>query len=238
MIADCELKSGHVLAGGAAMKMAQHLQPADEELRQSVQAIFGPESRLPVTARKDYSFQGTSDNAPAARRTAWNQALAGAATGKLGDAARAFEQLANDDANDAPAWYNLALARAWLGENKAALDALERYLAVENDEARATDAAALAEILHWGRGMESQSDYVEDSVVYQVLDPQALSPVLEEWQNARRIVGAQVDEEQGILTGLLLENTGGIVTRRGGPADATAGQLFHVDGAGHSVLAR
>src|SRR5207248_10597141 len=123
----------------AAMRICLHAQP-DEELRKGFDEMFGDQSRLPAAARREYSFQGSPARAPAGRRAAWEQALAGAATGRLTDAVRAFEQLTQSGAEDGPAWYNLGLARAWLGDNRAALEALDRYVALEPDEARAADA--------------------------------------------------------------------------------------------------
>ena len=52
-------------------------------------------------------------------------------------AVRSPGTLTKGDENDPPAWFNLGLTRAWLGDNKAALAALDRYLALENDEGRA-----------------------------------------------------------------------------------------------------
>jgi tetratricopeptide (TPR) repeat protein len=208
MIGECELKLGHVVAARAALRQAVHHEPGNESLRQAVDETFGEKSHLPLAARRDYSFQSpaTPPAASAAdRRRVWDQALAGAAQGKLSAAARAFEQLTTEDAEDAAAWYNLGLVRSWLGHNAGALQALDRYVSLESDEARAADAWALGEALRFGHGMEEQADYVEHAAVCQILGPQEVFPLLQDWDRKHRLIGVQVRKEEGILTGLILE---------------------------------
>ena len=64
------------------------------------------------------------------------------------------------DEQDTAAWYNLGLARAWIGENATAIEALDRFVALETDESAAAEAWTLAEVLRCGHGMEEQADYV------------------------------------------------------------------------------
>src|SRR5205085_1439533 len=146
-IGECELKLSRLAAARAAFKKALHYEPGNDGLRQAFDETFGDQSRLPLAAHREYTFQSPPASAPAGRREAWNRALAGAEQAKLTDAARAFEQLTAEDAGDAAAWYNLGLVRAWLGDNVHALEALDRYVALEPDEARAADAWALGEVL-------------------------------------------------------------------------------------------
>src|SRR5205823_4660412 len=101
------------------LEQVVHLQPAAEEARQTFDALFGPESRLPASARKKYELR----KAAPPRRDAWNRALGGTAP-RLGELARGFEALTRQDPADAPAWFNLGLACAWLGDNRPALAAL------------------------------------------------------------------------------------------------------------------
>ena len=61
----------------------------------------------------------------------------------------------------AAAWYNLGLTRAWLGDNPAALEALQRYLELDPSDEQAASAGALMEVLRFGVGMAEQSDYQE-----------------------------------------------------------------------------
>jgi tetratricopeptide (TPR) repeat protein len=205
LIADCELRLNRPVAARAALKIALRYQPGNEQLRQDFETAVGDKSPLPAVARRDYTFQSPPAMAPAERRTAWDAALAGAATAKLTAAARAFEQLATQDPDDAAAWYNLGLVRSWLGDNAGSLEALDRYVALEADEARAAAAWALAEVLRLGQGMEDQADYVEHSVLFQLRDPERVISFLQEWERRRRLVGVRIQQDQGLVTGLVLE---------------------------------
>jgi tetratricopeptide (TPR) repeat protein len=209
-IADCELKLNRPVAARAAVELAVRHDPQSPELRQGMDSVFGEGSRFPPAARRAYSYLGAPAEAPAERRAAWQKALGGATTGKLGDAARAFEQLTAEDANDAPAWYNLGLTRAWLGDNHRALEALDRYVNLETDDKRAAAAWTLGEVLRCGRGMENETDYLEHSVTIPLRDLQAVLRQLGEWEQQRRLIGAQIRQEEGILTGQILQQVQGL----------------------------
>jgi tetratricopeptide (TPR) repeat protein len=207
LIADSELKLNRPVAARAALQMCMRLRPS-EEVRQGLDELFGPQSRLPEAAKRQYTFQSPPANVPSERRAAWDRALAGAGTGKLADAASAFAQLTAENEADAAALYNLGLVRSWLGDNSGALEALDRYVTLEPDEQRAADAWALAEVLRFGQGMEDQADYVDHSAVFQIRDPQRLFPFLQEWQRERRLTAVQVREEEGMVSGIVLDRTG------------------------------
>jgi predicted Zn-dependent protease len=209
-IADCELKLNRPIAARAAVELAIRHDPQAPDLRQGLESVFGEGSRLPPAARRAYSYLGAPAGAPAERRTAWQEGLGGATTGKLSDAARAFERLTAEDANDAPAWYNLGLTRAWLGDNHRALEALDRYVNLETDDKRAAAAWELGEVLRLAHGMENESDYLEYSVTFPVRDLQAVLRQLGAWEQERRLIGAQVRQEEGILTALVLQKVQGL----------------------------
>jgi predicted Zn-dependent protease len=210
MTAEAELKLNHPVACRAALRLSLHCQPNQPELRKHIDEIFGPNSRLPASARQEYRFLS-----PAAvsgdRRRAWDQALATGATPRLSDAARAFDQLTQGDPEDAAAWYNLGLARAWLGDNAGALQALDRYVELESDEGRAGAAWALGEVLRCGQGMEEKADYLEHSALYQLRDPQRLFETFQEWERVGRLAGLQVNQEQNIVSAVVLD-TGPVLT--------------------------
>jgi tetratricopeptide (TPR) repeat protein len=207
LIADAELKLHRPVAAHAAAEIALRLRPGDE-LRQNIDQLFGEQSHLPLAARKAYTFQSQPSGGPNDRRAAWNRALSGAAGGKLADAVQAFDQITKSSPTEAAAWYNLALTRAWLGDNRAALEALDQYVHFESDEQRAGEAWALAEVLRFGQGMEDAADYVEHSAAFQIRDMQALLKFLDVWQRERRLTGIQVSEEEGMVSGVVLEQTG------------------------------
>src|SRR5579883_3040083 len=88
-IGESELKMNRPVAARAALQIAGRLLPGDESLRQSFDAIFGDQSALPASARREYTFQSLPADAPEGRRQAWAKALAGAGSGKLGEAVAA-----------------------------------------------------------------------------------------------------------------------------------------------------
>jgi tetratricopeptide (TPR) repeat protein len=213
LIADTELKLNRPVAARAALQICLHLHP-DEELRKEMEQVFGAASPLPAAARREYAFVSPPANASAERRATWNRTLSGTATGKLTDAARAFEQLAAENPDDAAARYNLALVRAWLGDNRGAVEGLGEYVRLEQDDSRAASAWALAEVLRFGQGMEDQADYLEYSALFQIRDPQKLFTWLQEWQRQHRLTAVQVRREEGVVSGVVLDRAG-LVTAGG-----------------------
>jgi tetratricopeptide (TPR) repeat protein len=205
LIAECELQLKRPVAARAAVKMALHCQPANEELRRLLDEVFGPKSRLPAAARRDYTFQSRGASPSASRQEAWERALGGIERAKLSDAVRAFTQLTAENPEDAAALYNLGLAQAWLGDNHGALVSLDRYVELETDEARAADAWALGEVLRFGHGMDEEADYLEYSALFQIRAAEPVSQLLQDWQRQARLVGVQADPERGLFTGLVLE---------------------------------
>jgi tetratricopeptide (TPR) repeat protein len=203
-IGDCEMKLNRPVAARAALQIALRCDPANEDLRQNFETAFGDQSPLPPAARQAYAFLGPAPGVGGSRRAAWDRVLADTGP-RLADAARVFEQLTAEDGDDAAAWYNLGLARAWLGDNARALDALDRYVEREADEARAAAAWTLAEVLRLGYGLEDRADYREYSVSYQLRDPNPLLHLLNEWERDHRLVGVQASQEEGVLSALVLE---------------------------------
>jgi tetratricopeptide (TPR) repeat protein len=220
-IAECELKLNRPVAGRAALKKSQACH-AREEIRQALDQLFGEQSHFPRTACRDYAILSPSASGPAGRLAAWERAWAAASSGKLSDVQRAFEQLTGEAPEDSSAWYNLALARSWLGDNARALEALDRYVSLEGDEGRAAAAWSLGEVLRFGAGMEDQADYVEHSVLLQLRDAQRFFQVLQEWENERRLTGVQVRQEEGVISALVLEKVTALT------AESAARQLPHL----------
>jgi tetratricopeptide (TPR) repeat protein len=223
IIFQCEMALNRPVAARAALRRVLHLQPADEQARERFTALFGETSRLPESARREYTFLSPPAGTAGPRRAAWDAALGEMTGGQLGELARAFERLAAEDEADAAAWYDLGLTRAWLGDNGGAVDALDRYLEREPDEARATEAAALQEVLRCGAGMEDQSDYQEYAFLHQIRDPNPVNALLQDWGRARRLLPLQTSQE-GTFVALVLEMTTSTLVTAGGPA-ADAGRF-------------
>ncbi len=204
LIYQLEMRRNRPVAAHAALRILVHCQPSDPELRQAIEEAFGPESHLPACARKKYEFLSPSAALAPERRQAWNRAIEATEGPRLSSLAAAFEQLTTEDPADAPAWWNLAVVQAWLGENRKALDALDRYLPLEGDDSRATQAAALGEVLRCCDGMENECDYRQYIAEYRCRDMEPLGKLFQEWAENRRAILRQVEERRAI-TGMILE---------------------------------
>lgn len=229
MIFDGEMRRNRPVAARAALAACARLSPGEEEVQQTFDSVFGAESRLPASARKPYALRKPPGGTAGPRRQAWDRAIAPAAP-RLSELARAFEELTQQEPGDGPAWFNLGLARAWLGDNTAALLALEQYLEREADEAAAAEAAALGEVLRCGAGLEDECDYQEYSLIYQFHAVEPVQRLISDWNDSRRLIPLPTDQEN-VLTAILLElTTTGLVTVGRPAADAgrMAGYLMIV----------
>jgi tetratricopeptide (TPR) repeat protein len=206
VIFECEMSLNRPVAGRAAMRSILRNDPADEELRQRFDAIFGEESGLPAAARKEYELQAPTTSE---RRAAWDAAFKDAV--RLSDMAKGYEQIVQADAADTPAWFNLGLTKAWLGDNRAAVQALDRYLERETDDARAATAATLQEVLRCGAGMEDDSDYLQHVFFQPVRDPAPINALVQSWVQSHRILPLQT-QQQGTLAAILLEHSSSLIT--------------------------
>ena len=215
MIFNAEWAFRRPLAARAALEQAVALQPADEQTRQALAGIFGDEGGLPRAARVKYGLARPAD----ARRKAWDEALAGKPA-KLGAMAQAYAALTQQDQADAEAWFNLGLVRAWLGDNKGAVEALDSFIEKTADDKAAEDAAALGEVLRCGMGMEEQSDYVQHLLMLQIRNPQPIQALLQDWAQAHRLMPLQAAEE-GEFHAIVVElSSVGLVTVGAPAADA------------------
>jgi tetratricopeptide (TPR) repeat protein len=216
LIGECELHLHRPLAVRAAFQISNRLYP-NQELNKALAKSFGEDSNLPASARRDWPLLSLPASATQQQRSTWEQALSKATTGLLADAAGAFGQLTGEMPEEPAAWYNLGLVRAWLGDNADALEALDRYVTLEADEGRAAAAWAVAEVLRFGQGMEDQADYVERSVIFQILDHQKFFEFLSTWQDEGALYAVQLDQQQGLLTGIVLDR-GGLIAGGTGSA--------------------
>src|SRR4051812_12340512 len=177
-----ELMLNRPVAARAALERCVHFLPGDPEAREQFEALFGNESRLPICARQKYSFRPTAKKVPDA-----------AATGKLSDARRAFETLTQQTPDDPAAWFDLGLVLAWLGEQPKAVEALTKSVDLETDDHRAEEAAALAEVLRCGAGMENDADYIEHGFFLPIRDPQPVMAMLQQLDQSRRLLGVRAN---------------------------------------------
>jgi tetratricopeptide (TPR) repeat protein len=226
IIFDCEMRCARPVAARAALEQLVHLKPGDENLRNSLDTVFGEgKSRLPEAARKRYELHKPAPG----RRETWNRMM-GDTAARLSELARAFERVTQDGPDDGSAWFNLGLARAWLGENETAVEALDRAIELE-DEAAAVEAASLAEVLRCGHGMDEQCDYHEYSSYLTLRNPEPINALLRDWIQSSRLIQIPVDQE-GVFHALILElTTSGLVTagRPASDAGVLAGYLTVVN---------
>jgi tetratricopeptide (TPR) repeat protein len=231
LITECELKLNRPVAARAALQMASKFDPANTDYRTGLEQVFGGgESRFPLAGRKEYAFEQLPASAPAERKTSWQRALETAATGKLADAARAFEQLTSEQPEEPAAWYNLGLTRAWMGDNARAVDALDRYVQLESDESRAAQAWALVEVVLCAHGMEDRADYVEHSAVFPIRNPEMLVKLLHDFERERRMIGVQARQEEGVLTGILVEKVQALIPEQAATQMPRLGAYFLIVG--------
>jgi len=203
VIANTELQLNRPVAARAALEKACFHAPADQEMRQAMQVIFGEESRIPEPARRSYTFRKPDE----ARAELWKGSLAQGDSGKFSDAAKAFAAIVRETPTDPAAWFNLGLIRAWQGKNADGIDSLYRSIDVETDDFRASEAGALAEVLRCGAGMEEYADYHDHQIFHEVKNPQAVIALLQDWESTNRIVGIRSDPENQTLTALILEDS-------------------------------
>ncbi len=135
-----EMMLNRPVAARAALERAVHLQPAAAELRQQYEDEFGDDGSLPAAARKKYVFRPTA-----------KPVSAELATGKFGDARKAFEQVTALTPDDPAAWFNLGVVLAWLGEQPKAVEALQKSMELDADDYRNEEAGALIEVLRCGQ---------------------------------------------------------------------------------------
>jgi tetratricopeptide (TPR) repeat protein len=206
LIADIELRLNRPVAARAALERAMHLTPGNADLRKAFDGLFGLNSRLPESSRKEYRFM-----APTAPSNEWKRVLGDASTGRLSDAHKALRQWAEQHPDDLAGLYNLGLVQAWMGENPAAVESLGRYVEKEPDEGKAAPAWALAEVLRCGHGFEKEADHVEHRAVLVLSDPRPLVTLLQQWEQGRRLIGMRSDPEQGMLSALVLDEVPSLV---------------------------
>jgi tetratricopeptide (TPR) repeat protein len=217
LIYQAEMRLNRPIAGHAAVKIYAHCAPADDQARTMLDAEFGPKGRQPEAVRRDYQLLPPTPTVTGDRRAAWDRALGTAIVPRLGDLARLFEQLTKDDPNDLSAWFNLGVARAWIGDNRGALDALNQYLEREPDDLKTTPAATLMEVMRFGHGMEDDCDYLEYSFAFTLRDGDAVSKLLTDWQKANRLLVMPRQQDNTLLAMVLEFGTTGIVTSDAAP---------------------
>ena len=182
------------IAARAALERAARFQPGDPEIRKQLDGEFGAEGALPDAARKKYTFRPTA-----------KPLAASLATGKFGDARKAFEELTQLTPDDPAAWFNLGVVLAWIGEQPKAVEALLMSIDLETDDHRAEEAGALIEVLRCGYGMEADTDYLAHGYVMPIREPNAVMNLLRIWEQTKKLRNIRPVPESGLLFAQVVE---------------------------------
>ncbi len=237
LIFEAEKALNHPLAARAALKSILRLQANSVEAKAIFDEVYGEKSQLPEVARREYSL--LPPPSVAARRVAWDKAAKAHGGPRLSSLVKVFEEITKGDANDAPAWFNLALAYSWLGNNGKALEAIDHYLKLETDEGRATLGGALAEVLRAGRGLEDRCDQIEHIFEVPVRDVQALTRFLQKLVEERRFNPFGKNDEDQAITGFLMKPQSSLVLAGdSGPRYAHVGGFLMAAPNGLQIRAR
>lgn len=182
------------VAARAALEQACHFAPSDPELRAQFEGEYSAEGPYPAAAYKKYGYRPTAKSISET-----------AATGKLSDARKAFENLTQITPDDPAAWFDLGLTLAWLGEQPKAVVALSKSIELETDDYRAEEAGALAEVLRCGFGMENDSDHIGHVFTLPIREPNAVMQLLGRYEQTGKLRGVNVDRERGMMFGMIVE---------------------------------
>lgn len=193
-IADLSYICQQYLASSYAVDRALQLRPDVPELHRLRERLFGPNTRLPRSARERYALRRTRQ--PIAESYI---------TGRLSDARQGYEQLVQHTPDDPAAWFNLGLIYAWQGENQRAVEAMYRSLDVEVDDRLAEQTGTLVEVLLTARGMDSSANYPHYICSLAIRDPQRLFQLIKDKHQQGVIDGIEVNQEEGLVRGLFVE---------------------------------
>ena len=193
-IAELELLLHHPIACHMAYDRLLQIITQEPEIRQQYDQLFGEGSSLPAVARKTYTLRPTVKPTPADSMRE-----------RLVDLKDRFQKLCDSVPDDPAAWFNLGLVLAWLGEQSAAIQALEQSLEKEWDDRKAEETAALMEVLSFGAGMEDECDYLEYRRYMGVRDSQAVLKWMERWAQENRLIGIHSNPERRMITGIVIE---------------------------------
>ncbi|MDB5352288.1 MAG: motif-containing protein [Planctomycetota bacterium] len=139
-------EEGHVPSALAHLRLAQKLEPQDEErsIAQSLRSIEANGS-LSAWMRNPYELSPVPTGIAPEKAEAFAKALGWAENGSWASAASAFETLSADHVPEADR--NLGLCRLWLADDASAVAALRRSIATLGDSTEAVDLEALCQII-------------------------------------------------------------------------------------------
>lgn len=202
-----ELQRNNILAARHALQTCLRLMPDHQEVREVFESSLGASSLTPVILGEEPRLLGYDPKRP----PEWNEAISKGNAGKLSEAAKLFEKWAQQPKPDPLAWYNAGLLRAWMGENKKALEHWERYIEKEKDEAKAVRAVVWMQVLLLGSELLDVSDYAAYHLLARIRDFRAVRRVIEDWLREGRFVPLYRDAEEERMSGFLLRESTGLI---------------------------
>lgn len=171
----CHNYQGRPLAAWATWRRALKIDPTFAPAKEAIDEFITQNHLLPNQARQGLTLRSPDELAVfnEERREKWNAAFEQMRDLHVDELASVFEYLAHDDHYDLAAWYNLAIAYAWSGQNAKSLEALDHYLKQETNFEAAADAWDLGEVLRHGAGAEEYCDNRHHVATYEFADLQA-----------------------------------------------------------------
>lgn len=200
-----EMNLNHPIAGRLALQMMIRCDPNTPELRDEMDQLFGESGWFPACVSVDYALMPSQSKLDDGElKQQWELTLSRSDTPRIGALSRAFQLFAEKDPEDAAAWHNLGLTRAWLGENQGSLDAFEKYLELETDEGHAGQMAALMEVIRCGEGVDAPPELRSYSIEYECQNVEAVIELLKEWTKEERLLPIPSPND-GMLAARLIE---------------------------------
>ncbi len=148
-------------------------------LEGTLRSAYGSFKSTPAFAswlKEDFHLEETPPGTDDRVRAQLDQALGSAREGLWDSAAAAFELLSADRAVGAAANYNLGLCRLWLGDDKAAIPALRRWIARQGPTTRAVDMEIVCQLMD----ESTDKDPLEQvQLTWPLRDRSALKQILE-----------------------------------------------------------
>lgn len=186
-IAQCETIRNHPFAAKAALDVAHRCMPSSEPIQEYLNRYYGVASEYPAIVRKNHGFKKMikKDALPLDVQ----QATQG---GKLGKLHQLMEGLVAQLSYDPAFFYNLGLTRAWVGDDRGAIEALDEYVRQATNEQEAAEAWCLADAIRLDGGTESESDYPLYFASYSIPN---IRGFVEKLQHDTRVVDANQNQQ-------------------------------------------
>lgn len=186
-IAQCETIRNHPFAAKAALDVAHRCLPSSEAVQNVLNRYYGVNSEYPSIVRKNHAFKKMikKDALPLDVQ----QATQG---GKLGRLHQLMEGLVAQLSYDPAFFYNLGLTRAWVGDDRGAIEAIEEYVRQASDDQEAAEAWCLADAIRLDGGAENESDYPLHFASYVITN---IRSFVEKLQHDQRVVEAKQNQQ-------------------------------------------